>query len=260
MTSLNAVRASVLCTLVCCAVAAADLAAAVSEGPGEAGAAANAPAGQPLSPVEIAKQATEKVFGILRDPKLRGDLFTQKRYDLVRKVADDRFDWPLMARGALGRHWNGITKAQQEEFTELFSDLIVNTYLSTIERNLDAKIRYEGQDVQDELAKVKTIAVTGDGTETPVVYWLKRTEVKDEDPEKGTRTDWLVYNVQIEGVSMVTNYRSQFNDIIVGSSYDKLLERLKAKVADAAKARADLVAAAGPAEKTGDEAAGGAAP
>jgi phospholipid transport system substrate-binding protein len=234
--------------LLCCVVSGAGLAAEPEKGTG-AGPAAS---GKRPAPVDFAREATDKVFAILRDPQLQGDANIQKRYDAVRKEADKRFDWQEMARRSLGPHWRSRTEPEQQEFTGLFTALIVNTYLTTIERNLDAQIRYEGEQVEERYATVKTIAVTSKGTEVPVVYWLRTAEVPNEPPATGTHPSWLVYDVQIEGVSMVRNYRSQFNEMIVGSSYAKLIERLKAKIEDAAKERAEKVAAAvAEAEKEG---------
>ncbi|NLW49751.1 MAG: ABC transporter substrate-binding protein [Candidatus Brocadiaceae bacterium] len=211
---------------------------------GRAALAAEPPEDAAPSPVEFARVATQSLFDILRDPDLQGDINAEARYQAVRKDSDKNFDWTEMARRSLARHWNRRSTQEREEFTRLFSHLIANTYLTTIERNLDAEIRYEQEDVKERSATVRTLAVTRDRTEVPIVYWLRSADVPRDPPETGTRPSWLVYDVQIEGVSMVSNYRSQFNNIIVGSSYERLLERLKERVAEADRKRAELVAAA----------------
>ena len=245
MTRQNAVSRLLLAVLICGPLGGAALAAQPDKDtPGGPATVAVRPA-----PVEFAQKATEGLFDILHDPKLQGDLHIQERYDAVRKDSNKNFDWEGMARRALGRHWRRRSESERKEFTEMFSDLIANTYLNTIERNLDTEIRYEGEQIEEDYATVKTIAVTNKGTEVPIVYWVRKADVPNPPPATGTRPSWLVYDVQIEGVSMVRNYRSQFNEVIVGSSYAKLVDRLKTKVTEAAEERAEK------AEKAAAEAA-----
>jgi phospholipid transport system substrate-binding protein len=254
MMSPSAVRTSFLVTVLCASMVLGGLAATRDGGPPPDDAAVQSESpGPPLPPLELAKVTTEQVFSILRDPELKGDENAAKRHKLVRKVVDKRFDWLEMAKRALGRHWKDRTAEEQAEFTKLFSDLIEDTYLSTIERNLDAKISYEGQQLEDKYAMVKTLAVTRRETEVPIAYRLRKVEIKPEKEGEKPRTDWLVYDVRIEGVSMVNNYRAQFNDIIVGSSYKKLVERLKAKLAQTRKAFGEEDAVAEPAAEPAED-------
>lgn len=200
-----------------------------------AGIAAAAPAGQvedaqsPEEPMKVVKDAVDQVLDILRDPELAGENNTEKRRKAVREVVDKRFHWREMARRALARHWRDRTEQEQEEFTRLFADLIERTYIQRVEKHADAEIRYQEQEVQEEYATVKTVAVADEDTEVPLDYRLHLVTVKDEETEKERRV-WKVYDVKIEGVSLVNNYRTQFNDIIIGSSYEKLVKRIKAKL------------------------------
>jgi phospholipid transport system substrate-binding protein len=209
--------------LLCGALAAAD------EGDAEAGGTEAAASGEEPSPIELARVATEQVFAILRDPELQGEENAEKRGDMVREVVDERFDWRAMAQRSLGRHWRDRTEEEREEFTTLFAELVERTYLSTIERNLDAEIRYEGEIIKGKFATVNTIAIAKRSKVVPISYRLRRI-VEGEGDE--ARVDWRVYDVSIEGVSMVNSYRGQFNDLIVGGSYEKMVERLREKVAE----------------------------
>jgi phospholipid transport system substrate-binding protein len=210
--------------VLCTAVAAADDADLAKEA-----AAAGAPAQEEQSPVDVARMATDQVFAVLRDPKLEGDENAQKRADMVRAIVDKHFDWRTMAQRALGRHWRGRTEEERKEFTGLFADLVERTYMSTIERNKDAEIRYEGENVKDNLAVVNTIAIAKSSKVIPISYRMRKVVIGEGDD---ARTDWRVYDVSIEGVSMVNSYRGQFNDLIVGGSYEKMIQKLREKVAD----------------------------
>jgi phospholipid transport system substrate-binding protein len=207
----------------CAAVAAAD-----DEDTGKEAAAAGAAGQEEQSPVDIARTATDQVFAVLRDPELQGDENAQKRADMVRAIVDKHFDWQVMAQRALGRHWRDRTEEEHKEFTGLFADLVERTYMSTIERNKDAEIRYEGEAIKDNLATVNTIAIAKRSKVIPISYRMRKVVIGEGDQ---ARTDWRVYDVSIEGVSMVNSYRGQFNDLIVGGSYEKMIEKLREKVA-----------------------------
>ena len=123
------------------------------------------------------------------------------------------------ARRSLGRHWLARTPTEQAEFVELFSDLLERSYLSKIELYGGEKIQYLSDTIDDAgQAKVLTKIVTRQGTEIPIEYRMHK---------KGER--WLVYDVIIESVSLVSNYRTQFNKIIQTSSYQELVKKMKSK-------------------------------
>ncbi len=189
---------------------------------------------KPKTPLELVQETTEEVLDILSDPKLKGEENEKKRLELVRKAMQYKFGWHELAQRSLGRHWRSRTEEERAEFTALFRRLIEQTYQSRIEKHTDAELRYQEEDVEDEgYASVKLLAITRDKQEVPLEYRLRRIERKpDETEEEKKRPDWMVYDVKIEGVSLVQNYRSQFNDIIVGGSYRELVKKLKAKVGE----------------------------
>ena len=140
------------------------------------------------------------------------------RRTAVRQAANRLFDFEETARRALGPHWQQRTPAEREEFVKLFSDLLEAAYVGKIDLYQGEKITYVGETVDGDQATVKTRIVTKQGNEVPVDYRLSRE--KDR---------WRVYDVIIEGVSLVADYRTQFNKIIQTSSYDDLVKRMRAK-------------------------------
>jgi len=140
------------------------------------------------------------------------------RRTAVRQAANRLFDFEETAKRALGPHWQQRTPAEHEEFVRLFSDLLEAAYVGKIDLYQGEKITYVGETVDGDQATVKTRIVTKQGNEVPVDYRLSRE--KDR---------WRVYDVIIEGVSLVADYRTQFNKIIQTSSYDDLVKRMRAK-------------------------------
>ena len=164
------------------------------------------------------KGAIDRVVSTLDSPALRGDSKIAERRAAVRKIADEIFDFGEIARRSLGRYWQPLTEPQRTEFVGLFSDLLERSYISKIELYGGEKIIYSGERVEGDLATVSTKIITKNGTEVPVDYRLFK---------KGDR--WMIYDVNIEGISLVSNYRTQFNKIIQTNGYNALVERMKVK-------------------------------
>ena len=194
------------------ALVAAVLGLAVSLGPWLA---APARAG---APIEQLKAQIDRVIKVLDDPELKKDGKSSARRAAVRKIADDIFDFQETATRSLARHWQPRTPAEKDEFVRLFSDLLERSYISKIELYGGEKIIYVGDSVEGDQAIVRTRIITKGGAEVPVEYRMLK---------KGDR--WLVYDVVIEGVSLVANYRTQFNKIIQTSSYADLVKKMKVK-------------------------------
>ena len=166
-------------------------------------------------PADQLKSAVDRVIKTLEEMKT--DKSAERR-QAVRKIANEIFAWDETAKRALARHWQGRTDAQRQEFVKLFGDLLEQSYIARIENYGGEKITYLGDSVESEIALVRTKIVTKQGSEVPVDYRMLR------------RADrWLVYDVVIEGVSLVSNYRTQFNKIIQTSSYEELVKKLKSK-------------------------------
>jgi phospholipid transport system substrate-binding protein len=169
-------------------------------------------------PTDQLKGAIDRVVKTLEDPSLKGNARALDRRHAVRKVADDIFDFGEIARRSLARHWQPLTEQQRSEFVRLFSDLLERSYISKIELYGGEKILFTGERVEGEQATVATKIITKNGTEVPIEYRLLK---------RGDR--WLVYDVNIEGVSLVSNYRTQFNKIIQTASYQELVQKMKTK-------------------------------
>jgi phospholipid transport system substrate-binding protein len=177
--------------------------------------AAPARAGAPLDQL---RAQIDRVLKVLDDPDMKKDGRAHDRRVAVRKIADDIFDFHETAKRSLARHWQPRTAAERDEFVRLFADLLERSYISKIELYGGEKIAYLGDAVDGDQAIVRTRIVTKNGAEVPIEYRMLR---------KNNR--WLVYDVIIEGVSLVANYRSQFNKIIQTSSYAELVKKMKVK-------------------------------
>jgi phospholipid transport system substrate-binding protein len=180
-----------------------------------------APAVRPAeagAPSEQLRTQVDRVLKVLEDAELKKEPRAKDRRAAVRKIANEIFDVTETARRSLGRHWQGRTPAEQQEFVQLFSDLLERTYISRVELYGGEKIVYAGDSIEGDQAKVQTKIQTKSGSDIPVEYRMHR---------KGER--WLVYDVIIEGVSLVANYRTQFNKIIQTSSYGELVKKMKSK-------------------------------
>ncbi|MBI3029740.1 MAG: ABC transporter substrate-binding protein [Candidatus Rokubacteria bacterium] len=171
-----------------------------------------------VTPTEQLKGSIDKIIPILEDPTLKGDAKLKERRAAIRRVATDVFDFTESARRALGPHWERRTAQERQEFSRLLGDLLERTFASRLEQYAGERIQYTGESVDGDLATVKTRIITKSGAELPVDYQVLR---------RGDR--WFVYDVWIEGVSLMKNYRAQFNKIIQTSSYEDLVRKLKAK-------------------------------
>jgi phospholipid transport system substrate-binding protein len=170
-------------------------------------------------PMEDIKQTTDKILSILTNPALKAPTKTAEREKLIRKAVDEQFDWEEMARRSLATHWAKRTAEEKKEFVHLFADLLERTYMKKVEDYSGEKVLYEGETKDGDYATVKVKIVTKKNKDIPVEYRLKK-----------EGNDWFVYDVSITGVSLVNNYRTQFNSIILQSSYEDLVKRLKEKV------------------------------
>jgi len=173
------------------------------------------------TPTEQLRQHVDQVIKVLDDPALKSA--PAQRRAAVRKISEDIFDYQDTARRALGQHWNARTPEEQHEFVQLFADLLDKAYFSKIDRYQGEKVRYGAETVNGDEAVVKTTIVSKNGSDIPVDYRLHLADGR-----------WRVYDVNIEGVSLVANYRTQFNKIVQTESYATLVQKLKAKDAEPA--------------------------
>jgi phospholipid transport system substrate-binding protein len=147
-----------------------------------------------------------------------GDTQKNVRREKLREVIKPKFDFDEMARRSLGSNWNEISAAEQADFTTVFSELLARTYLSKIETVKRGMVKVESESVESSKAVVKT-TVLSQGDTFPIDYKLML--------ENG---QWRVYDVVIENIGLVANYRNEFSGIIRKEKFSGLMERLRKKV------------------------------
>lgn len=168
-----------------------------------------------VTPMEELKGTVERIVRILQDPALKG----KARRAAIRTAVSEVFDFAETGRRALGRHWQDRTEEERAEFVGLFTDLVEHAYISKIDVfGGPESVRYRGEHVSADLAAVPTTVTTKHGKEVAVDYRMYR---------RGDR--WRVYDLVIEGVSLIANYRAQFSKILRTGSYGALVEKLKAR-------------------------------
>ncbi len=165
------------------------------------------------------KAAIDVAFKILNDPSLKGPEKEALKRSKLRAAIKKRLDFAEMSKRSLARHWLKRTDSERKEFVALFSRLLENSYMDKIEMNSDAEVRYDGERKAGKKVEVKTRVFTRKGLAVPINYRLMK---KDDG--------WVVYDIVIEGISLVSNYRTQFNKIIRDSSYEGLIKNLKEKM------------------------------
>lgn len=166
---------------------------------------------------ESVKRTIDQVLHILQDKEMKKADKTEERRRLIEKTIGDRFGWEEMTKRTLGTQWAKMDDKQRQEFVDMFRTLLTNTYIGRIEGYSGEQIHYVNERLQDGFAEVRTRVSSGK-TEFPMDYRLLN--------KSG---DWHVYDIVLDGVSLVANYRGQFNKILHSSGYDDLVEKLRTK-------------------------------
>jgi phospholipid transport system substrate-binding protein len=169
-------------------------------------------------PTNQVKDTVDRVIDILKNKDLLRPEKKEQRRAAMRKIVGERFDFDEMSKRTLALHWQKRTQAERREFVSLFSDLLERSYVNKVESYTDEKTLYIDESTEGEYSVVKSKIITKRNVEVPIDYKLLK--------EGG---EWKVYDVVIEGVSLVNNYRNQFNKIIRTQSYEELVKRLKNK-------------------------------
>jgi phospholipid transport system substrate-binding protein len=170
------------------------------------------------APTDTLREYTEAVQKVLDDPALKADERRMERRAAVRKLASEAFDVQETAQRALGTHWQQRSPAEREEFVGLFADLLERSYIAKIDLYGGERLRFTEERVDGDNAIVRARVTTKKGTEVPVEGRMHK---------KGDR--WLIYDVAIENISLIANYRAQFDRIIRTSSYAELVKRLRTR-------------------------------
>jgi len=173
-------------------------------------------AGAPLNTTQV---NVNKVLDVLRDPKLKPESAKEAKKQKLRSIYKNMFNEIEFSKRTLARNWNKLSPAQQGEFVSLFEQVLEKTYIDKILSYTDEKIEFYREDMISETqAEVQTRVITS-SKEIPIFY---RLILKDGS--------WKVYDVVVENVSLVQNYRTQFNDILAKNTPEQLLEILRKKV------------------------------
>lgn len=167
-------------------------------------------------PTDQLRDGIDRIFKILGDPEMKGDEKAAQRKAAVTRTAGELFDFAEMSKRTLGRHWDERTPAERLEFTRLFTELIQRSYFSKVDEHGSEKTIFRGETVEGNQAVVKTTLLLARGNQMPLAYSMINT---------GDR--WRVYDLSIDGISLMANYRSQFNRIIRTTSYTDLVSRMK---------------------------------
>ena len=171
------------------------------------------------APLQVVETNVNKVLDVLRDPKLKAPAAKEAKTQRLRVIYKGMFNEVEFSRRTLGRNWNQFTPAQRAEFIELFEQVLEKAYLDKILSYTNEKIEYTREIVHsDKQAEVQTKVVTS-SQEIPIFYRLVFAE-----------GNWRVYDVVVENVSLVQNYRTQFNDILAKNNPEHLLQILRKRV------------------------------
>jgi phospholipid transport system substrate-binding protein len=172
-------------------------------------------------PTEQVRQTADRVLSVLQDSRLKSADKQKERREQIRQIIVSRFDFAEMAKRSLGSNWQKGSSDEQQQFVELFTELLEKSYADQIESYDGEKIVYGRENVNQDHADVDTKIVTKKGEQISVNYKLR-----------SAGGDWKVYDVVIENISLVNNFRSQFNRILANGSFAELLKKLQSKSFD----------------------------
>jgi phospholipid transport system substrate-binding protein len=158
--------------------------------------------------------SVDEILKILQSEELKGAEKKEERHQRILSVVEDMFDFREMARSSLGQSWNTLTPEEQDKFVKLFTGLVEQRYIGKIDSYDNQKVVYKKALVRDDRAMIYTAVVDKD-LEVPIVYRMERTGDK-----------WLVYDVKIENVSLIVNYRRDFDSIIRKEQFAGLVEKI----------------------------------
>jgi phospholipid transport system substrate-binding protein len=167
------------------------------------------------SPTEAIRGSVDSILTLLQNKGL--DQATRRKE--MRKVISERFDFRAMSQRTLATNWKKASKEQQQEFVQLFAQLIENTYIGRVEAYTDEKVDYPGEKVKGKKAVVETLILTA-SADIPINY-------KVYQKKNG---EWWVYDVIIEGISLISNYRSSYQEIVKKEGFDGLIAKMKNKI------------------------------
>ena len=170
-----------------------------------------------LSPTEVIKSTIDDVTRLLSDENFTTPDQLVKRRRLIEEIIGHHFDYKEMAKRSLAAYWKKLSQSERQEFVKLFTSFLSWNYAGKIEGYAGEQVYYLNERIKGNFAEVRT-KIVSEKTELPLDYRLMKKS-----------HDWYVYNIVIEGVSLIRNYRTQFKRIIRDSSYAKLVQKLRDK-------------------------------
>lgn len=173
-------------------------------------------------PLDTVQGHVNNVLDVLRDPALQGEANKEAKEKKIESIADQMFDYIALSRLTLGRSWKEFNKEQQKEFVSLYRSILEKAYMDKILSYTDEKVLFDKEMMLSEnKAEVQTKIITK-STEIPINY---RVYLKDGQ--------WRVYDVIIEGISLIQNYRTQFREILANNPPEEVLKILREKIGKA---------------------------
>jgi len=173
------------------------------------------------APLDTVKENVNKVLEILRDPTLKGEPGRKVKKEKAHSISEELFDFTELSKRSLGQNWKRFNPGQQEEFIKLFKSVLVTAYADKIASYTDEKVIFKEEITLSEKAVEVPTTIVTKTSEVPINYRLIE--------EKGR---WKVYDVVIEGVSLINNYRTQFREILAKKTPEALLDILRKKVGE----------------------------
>jgi len=174
------------------------------------------PAFAAATALESVKTTADAVLATLRDPKYQSD--RAQRQEQIKNLIRARFDFEEMSKRALGPNWPNQSPANQQQFVQRFTDLLLNTYIDRLDDYKGVRISYDGERRDGDTATVNTKVLDPKGQQYSLNYRLR-----------AANGDWKIYDVVVEDISLVNNYRSQFNRMLSKESFSDLLQKLSSK-------------------------------
>jgi phospholipid transport system substrate-binding protein len=168
-------------------------------------------------PTDRIRRTGDKIISIANNPELMTPDRVLERCRVIREALNELFDWEEISRRSLARHWDQRTEREKEKFVELLARRLERACIRRLDSYPSFEVHYVSQTLDGDSGVVTARIVTEKGREIPFAYRVKK---------KGD--GWLVYDISVEGISLINSYRTQFNSFLVGASYHELIKKLKA--------------------------------
>ena len=176
-------------------------------------------------PIDDIKPPIEKGIALLKDPRYTNETQFQVQREKIWEIIKDIFDFRIISMMALARGWRSFSPKQQDEFTDAFADLLKNNYLNKIQGQFhDEEVVFLGQDIISDKKAVVKSKVLRQQTEIPMDYKVAL-----------SHGQWRIYDINIEGISLIKNYRTQFKSILAKETPDELIKRVREKAIEESK-------------------------